>query len=184
MSSLKKWQSNVRQLKALLDSLPSREEREEVVRGISEVITILGEVGKSLGSLPTSQEAAKAKDALEDLENILARNPLLRATPPKNKKTLVARHPQRRGESSGMPIARDDVLEEIGAISQLPEDALRNRLQQRDRYSRELLRSILAELGRRAPAKATRHEMIDQIVVTIVNRRTYEGLGGNEGSNL
>jgi hypothetical protein len=184
MTSVKKWQSVIRQLKALLEALPSPEEREVAVRGITEIMDVLGEVGRSLGNLPTSTEAARAKDALERLETILGRNPLLRGSLAKARETSAPKLPRHRAKPLEVSIPRDDILREIDTLSRLPEDALRTRLRQQDHYSRELLRSILVELGRRTPSKATRNEMTEQIVVTIINRQTYEGLRGNQRSGL
>lgn len=179
MTSVKKWQGIIRQLKVLLETLPSPEERDDIVRGIAGIVDVLDELGRSLGNLPTSTEAAKAKDALERLENILGRNPLLRAGPVKTKGTSALRPPRGSRKPSGVSIPKDDILKEIDTLSQLPEDSLRMRLQQQDHYSKEFLRLLLAELGRRASSKVTRNEMIEQIVVTIINRRTYEGLRGS-----
>lgn len=184
MSNVRKWQSVIRQLKVLLEMLPSPEERDDIVRGIGGIVGVLEELRGSLGSLPTSAEAAKAKDALEKLENILERNPLLRVGSPKTKETGARKPPRRRIESPEMFIPTDDILREIATLSKLPEDTLRKRLQQQDHYSKEFLRSILSELGRRESSRVPRNEMIEQIVVTVVNRRTYEGLRGNETGDL
>ena len=180
MTNVRKWQGVIRQLKVLLETLPSPEERDDIVREIRGLVDVLDELGRSLGNLPTSTEAAKAKDALERLENILGRNPLLRVRPPKTKGTSVPKPPARGRKPLEVSIPKDDILKEIDTLNQLPEDALRMRLRQQDHYSKEFLRLILAELGRRASIKVTRNEMIEQIVVTIINRRTYEGLRGNQ----
>lgn len=184
MTNARKWQGVIRQLKVLLETLPSREERDDIVRGIRGIVDVLDELGRSLGNLPTSTEAAKAKDALERLEDVIGRNPLLRVGVPKRKETSAPKPPRRRIKPSEMPIPKDDILREIDTLSQLPEDALRTRLQQQNHYSRDLLRSILAELGRRTPSKVTRNEMTEQIVVTIINRQTYEGLRGSQRGSL
>jgi len=179
MTNARKWHGVMRQLKALLETLPSSEERDDIVRGIRGIVDVLDELGRSLGSLPTSTEAAKAKDALERLENILGRNPLLRMAPTKTQRASAPKPAGRRIKPPEVSIAKDDVLKGIDALSQLPEDALRTRLQHQDEYSKEFLRLMLAELGKRVSSKATRNEMIEQIVVAIINRRTYEGLRGN-----
>lgn len=184
MTNVRKWQGVIRQLKVLLETLPSPEERDVIVRGIRGIVDVLDELGRSLGNLPTSTEAAKAKDALERLENILGRNPLLRVGSPKTKETSAPKPTQRRVKPLEGSIPKDGILREIDALSQLPEGALRNRLHQQSHYSKDLLRLILAELGRRTPSKVTRNEMIEQIVVTIVNRRTYEGLRGSQRGGL
>lgn len=184
MTNTRKWQGVIRQLKVLLETLPSPEEKDEIVRGITGIVSMLDELGRSLGNLPTSTEAAKAKDALERLEDVLGRNPLLRVGAPKWRESCAPKAPRRRIKPSEVSIPKDNILREIETLSQLPEDALRTRLQQQDRYSIDLLRSILAELGRRTPSKVTRKEMIEQVVVTIINRRTYEGLRGSQRGSL
>jgi len=177
MANMRKWQSVIRQSRALLETLPSPEERDDIVRGIRGIVKVLNELSGSLGNLPTSTEAAEAKNALERLENILGRNPLLRVGSPKTKETSTPKPPRRSIKPSEASIRKDDILREIDSLSQLPEDTLRMRLQQQDHYSKGFLRLVLSELGRRTSSKVTRNEMIEQIVVTIINRRTYEGLG-------
>lgn len=183
MTNVRKWRGVIRQLKVLLETLPSPEEREEIVREIRGLVDVLDELGRSLGNLPTSTEAAEAKDALERLGNIVVRNPLLRVGPPKTKQTSTPKPPRPSIKPAEASIPKDNILREIDALSQLPEDALRIRLQQ-NQYSKEFLRLILAELGGRASSKVTRNEMIEQVVVTIVNQRTYEGLRGSQRGSL
>ncbi|MBI2872408.1 MAG: hypothetical protein HYY00_04370 [Chloroflexi bacterium] len=184
MTNVRKWQGVIRQLKVLLETLPSPEERDDTVRGIRGLVDVLDELGRSLGNLPSSTEAAKAKDALESLENILGRNPLLRVGPAKTKETSALKTPRRRIKPSEVSIPKDNILREIDTLSQLTEDTLRTRLQQQNHYSRDLLRSILGELGRRTPSKLTRNELVEQIVVTIINRQTYAGLRGSQSGHL
>jgi hypothetical protein len=172
MSNIKAWNKVMRQLKGLLDALPPREDRDELVRVINEIVSVLTQVGSSLSTLPTSEEAAEAKEALGKLEFILNRNPLLRGVALKAKRERVSR------VSQPVETSREDILQEIEALAQLSEGDLRTQLNQDERYSKEFLRSILSELGRKAPSRASKGQIIDQIVVAITTRRTYEGLRG------
>lgn len=179
MTNFKEWGKMIRQLKELLEVLPSQEEREEVVSAIKEIMTILSQIGDSLSSLPTREEAAKAREGLERLEFVLERNPLLRSVSFKEVKPKPVPKASQPTE-----IPQESVLREVEELTQLPEEQLQMRLSQDERYSKRFLLSILSALGRQVSSKATKKEIIDQIVVTIVNRRTYEGLRkGGGGDN-
>jgi len=176
MSSVKKWRKVTNQLRLVLESLPSSEERDELVTAINEIVKILTQLSSSLNNLPTVEEATRAKEALEKLEFILEHNVLLRQKPSKAK--------QKRDEKAPRlaKISREDIQREIQILTQLSEEEMKKRLKQSKNYSKEFLRLILSELGRRVSSKATKQEMIDQITIAITTKRTYEGLSGNFGS--
>lgn len=178
MSNFRKWQSVLRQVRLITADLPSPEEKAEILRGIADIIDVLNALGKSLGGLPTSAEADYAKAALEKLEYILGRNPLLRGGSPRPKKRIAPKLATPADKPALPSIPKEDILREIENLSRLPEDKLRTTLQQ-ERYSKGLLRLMLNELGRRVPVKATRKEMAEQLAVALINRQTYEGLRGS-----
>lgn len=178
MSNIKNWNKVVRQLKSFLEALPQREERDELVKTLKEIVHVLNNVADSFNSLPTSEEAAKAKEAVERLEFILKHNPFLRGVSFKGRQGLVTKFPQ------PIQISKEDTINEIEALTNLSEKDLRRRLNQNERYSKEFLRSILSELGRKTQSKATKGEMIDQILVAISTRRTYEGLRGERKGDV
>jgi hypothetical protein len=174
MSSIKAWKKLVHQLRRLLESLPPREERDELVRAINEIVDTLSQVSSSLSSLPASEEASEARAALEKLEFILNRNPLLRDISFKAKPKRISFK-----ISPPIQISREEVLHEIEVLSKLSKDELRIHLSQDIRYSKKFLSLILSELGRSVPSKATKDQIIDEIVTAITTRRTYEGLRGD-----
>ena len=63
MSTMKQWKSLTLQLKKIFEDLPSEKEREEIVGSINNLMKMLEEVGKSVVSMPTEEEASRAKDA-------------------------------------------------------------------------------------------------------------------------
>lgn len=172
MTSLKKLDRVIHQVKTLLDALPSREEIAELVEGIDKIVRILTQINSSLSNLPSFEEIARAKESLEKLEFILSHNPLLR-------NVLTKKRKRSSKPSPSLEISRERVLKELQSFFQLSESELRNRLTQGKRYSKKFLQSLLSELGRRVPSKATKKEMIDQIAVAIVTRRTYKGIRGD-----
>lgn len=178
MSSIKNWNKVVRQLKAILEAFPKQEERDELVKTLKEMVHVLNNVADSLISLPTTEEAAKAKEAMERLEFIMKHNPLLR-------KVSFKTSPE-RGTKVPKPIqiSREDTLHEIEKLTHLSEEDLRKRLNQEELYSKGFLRSILSELGRKTQSKASKGEMIDQILTAISTKRTYEGLRGERDRDV
>jgi hypothetical protein len=174
MSSIKAWKKLVHQLRRLLESLPPREERDELVRAINEIVDMLSQVSSSLSSLPASEEASEARKVLEKLEFILNRNPLLRDISFKAKPKRISK------VSPLIQISREEVLHEIEVLSKLSKEELRIHLSQDIRYSKKFLSLILSELGRSVPSKATKDQIIDEIVTAITTRRTYEGLRGDQ----
>jgi hypothetical protein len=142
MSNIKNWNKVVRQLKSVLEALPQHEERDELVKTLKEIVHVLNNVADSFSSLPTSEEAAKAKEAMERLDFILKHNPLLRGVSFKGRSGRVTKIPK------SIQISREDTIHEIEALTYLSEEDLRTRLNQNERYSKEFLRSILSELGR------------------------------------
>lgn len=174
MTDVRAWRKCLRELKWLMDSLPSKEEVAELVSAVGCIINILNDLNESLQHLPTSEEAKKAQEAVERLEIILERNPLIRGG-----KISKARSEDRDTQVSSLPrIPSEHVVQEIKVLEKLPEDTLRERLSHSKQYSKDFLVAILAALGRKAPSKANRKQIVEQIVTAITTRRTYEGLRG------
>lgn len=159
----------------MLETLPSPEEVQALASSTAEIARVLNQVSISLGNMPTNSEAAKTKEVLLQLGSILDRNPMLRGI--LTTKTSTRSRRETRKSTPNTYSLKDVALKEIEHFNLLPEDALRTVLVQ-EKYNSALLRAILLELGRNMPSKATKKDMVDQIVLTLVNRRTYEGLRG------
>ncbi len=182
MISMKQWKSLTLQLKKIFDDFPTATEREEMVSSINNLKTVLDELGKSLSSLPTADEASRAKESLAKLENIIDSNPLLRSytargTKSKSRKIKNSTQPK----SSSITLNITPILERLATM---PEANLRHELNDSNGITNNMLRAILTHLGRKVSSKNTRKEMVEQLIVTVVNRRTYQGLRGEQENRV
>jgi len=174
MSSLRRRKNITFHLKKILEQLPEKKEKEEIITGINELIKFLDRINKSFETLPTLEEAKKAKNTLEKLENILERNPLieeifLSKRQKKVSKPSIIDSTQEKGTSK-------EIKEEVERFLKMPEDELRSCLLKEKRYTKKTLIAILSELGIRVSKKTLKKQLIEEIVTTIVNSRTYKGL--------
>ena len=161
----------------MLDELPTSTERDELVGSLRELISLLEDLSKALGRLPTAEEASNAKESLAKLEGVVNTNPLLRGRSAKG--GAKARVQKRTNASQpGTSYPKEAVEQKVDALSKLSEGMLRNELDNPQSYPNSLLRALLIQMGRRAPSKGVKSEMVEELVVTIVNRRTYQGLRG------
>jgi hypothetical protein len=175
---MKQWKSLTLQLKKIFDDLPTATEKEEMVNSINSLKTVLDELGKSLFSLPTADEASRAKESLTKLENIIDSNPLLRTYTARNTKSTSRKIKNgARPESSSIILNIAPILDRLIAM---PEDNLRHELNDSNGITNNMLRAMLTHLGRKVSSKDTRKEMVEQLIVTVVNRRTYQGLRGEK----
>lgn len=170
MRDYKKWSKNIHILKEFFKTLPSKGELDEILKLIKELIEFLKQIETSLSNLPTSEEAERARNALERLSFILEHNQLL-----KNITSQTRLHKQ-RVTSSSIPEEKA-VVELVSNLFQLPEEKLREVLNE-EKYSKKFLLAILLHLGRKVPSKISKKQAIEQIITHIITKRTYEGLMG------
>lgn len=170
MSEIKKWNKLVSQLKVLLETLPTREERDQFEKSLSELINILNNVGVSLSNLPTAEEAEKAKQCLEKLEFIVNRNPLIGSLTFKPKKE------KSRKTRQETIVPSEEIQKEIEMLSKMQERDIINHLNQDEKYTKEYLLSMLHFLHRKVPSKTKKDHLINEIAVAITTHRTYDGL--------
>ena len=177
MSNLKQWRSLTQNLRKVLDELPSSSERKESVNAINELMAVLGDLSNAFGAMPSIEEASKAKEALMELENIVNRNPILRRI--SNGKAVK---PRANGvNKSPKPdgfFSEEVIRQTIADLNEMPETTMRSELENAKRFPNSFLKAILSHLGRRVPSKGVKSEMVDQLVATLINRRTYRGLSG------
>ncbi len=177
MSNVKQWRSLTLSVRKTLDELPSPDEREETVRALNELVAFLGDLSNVFGAMPTTEEASKAKEALVNLESIVNRNPALRGG--SNGKSAKPRVRNGSKPTQAASSFSEEVIEQtIAGLSALPEGAMRSELEDSKRFPNSFIKAILTHLGRRAPSKGVKGEMIDQLVATLINRRTLDGISG------
>ncbi len=181
MSNVREWKSLTQNLRKALDGLPSSAERADSVKAIGELVSVLEELGSAFGAMPSLEEASKAKESLANLESIVSRNPILRGGT--NGKMAKQRNRGANGSrpSSSEPTYPEELVSRsIADLDKLPEDAMRGELGNAREFPNSYLKAVLSHLGRRVPSKSVRAEMVDQLVSTLVNRRTYRGLSGEK----
>ena len=175
------WKSLTQNLKRVLDGLPSPDEKEESIKAINELVSVLENLGKAFGAMPTVDEASRAKESLAQLENIVSRNPVLRGG--SNGETTKPRPRASNGSkpSKTVPSYPEQVVAQtITDLDKMPENAMRSELEDAKHFTNSYLRAVLSHLGRSVSSKSVRSEMVDQLVSTLVNRRTYRGLSGEK----
>lgn len=175
MSDIKKLQIILKKNHELLGFLPSKKDKIKVIEGLDELISFLNEVKEILQRMPSLEEAEKAKKALEGLENILQRNPII-------KQIIVGKHVKTKCSSTlkqpkvNFTIDEKLIEKELNKLQKLSESKIRTLLANDKKYTKKLLLAICQKLGRSVSSRSTRKELVEIIVTTIVNKRTYEGL--------
>ena len=179
MSNVKQWKSLTLSVRKTLDELPSPDEREETVKALNELVTFLSDLSSAFGAMPTTEEALKAKEALATLEGVMGRNPILRGgSNGKNSRPRVSNGTKPPQADRSFP---EEVIEQtLTDLSVLPEGAMRSELDDSKKFPNSFIKAMLTHLGRRVPSKGVKSEMIDQLVATLINRRTLEGIGGRQ----
>ena len=177
MTNVRQWRSLTQNLRRILDELPSSKEREESVKAINELMTVLENFSAAFGAMPSTEEASKAKESLAKLESIVNRNPILRGG--FNGKTAKPR--ARNGSKAPKQdnyFPEEVIVQTISDLDKMPEITMRSELDDTRRFPNSFLKAMLSHLGRRVPSKGVKSEMVDQLVATLINRRTYRGLSG------
>lgn len=177
MSNIRQWKSLTQNLRKVLDDLPSSAERAETVKAINELVSALEKLGNALGAMPSAEEAARAKESLTKLENIVIRNPLMRGA--SNGKSEKPRPRAANGSKPTKPaqvFPTEVIGQTLASLKGMTADAMRSELEDAKRYSNDYLKALLSGLGRRVSGKGVKGEMIEQLVATIVNDRTLEGI--------
>lgn len=163
----------------LIEILPNKEDLENLVNSLNEIIKYLDKINKILINMPTDQEAIKTREALKKLEIILNRNPMLSEVLKKKKSTKKAiKKEEVIIKNINKEIPKEKVNEHINKLLELPEVEMRNYLEDnKDKiFTNKLLIEILLNLGVKVSKKTTKKELINHIVNTIINNRTYQGL--------
>ena len=177
MSNVRQWKSLTQNLRKVLDDLPSSAEREESVKAINELVTVLGDLRDAFGAMPSAEEAARAKESLAKLENIVIRNPLMRGA--SNGKS---ERPRPRAVNGSKPPKTVQVFpaevmgQTLANLKELSANAMRSELEDAKAYSNDHLKALLSSLGRRVSGKGVKSEMIEQLVAAVVNDRTIQGI--------
>jgi len=168
--SLREWKNNIKKLQDLMQQLPTKSDVLEFIETLDELIKFLSDLKDKLQFLPTFEEASLAKDALQKIDEILDRNPLLQDI-------LLGQKVQKKSIKR-IPKEQKDVISHSAIVHKLfnlPIDNLFDFLNSQGLTNKEL-RKILQELGDEPPSRMTKMQLINRIVTIVTNQRTYDGL--------
>jgi len=179
MNNIIKTKSLLKQINEILDNIPEKNDISDIINNLNELINYLQKVQQILINMPTNEEAQKAKKAIKKLNDILNRNPLIKEILigkriKKEKKKIDKLETEQDQENS---LYQEKINQYIEELSKLTESEIRNYLEIDNKiFTNKVLISILSKLGRSVAKKTSKKELIDIIVTTIINNRTYEGL--------
>jgi hypothetical protein len=168
-------------IRALADALPSEAEKEEARSRLSQLVEFLSDMRSRLASVPSREDAAQARIAIEELEGLLSKanaNPVLAAA-------LGLRKAERKRPRTEAPSYEENsrAKEALSVLEALPADEIQTSLRDEEKYSTSRLRAIALQLGIRATSKTSREALIHQIATRIANYRGYQDLSGQPKAN-
>jgi|SRR5215813_4669627 len=161
-------------LREFSQSLPTEAEKQELQRSLSEIITFLSDIQRSLAELPVQEHAAAMDDALRALDQFAERA--------KNNKTISAllgrplprpSRPKSAPHSAEETAAGERLLNELQSM---PIDHMRAKLQDEIAVPMRSLQALAWKLSIRSARRIGRDVLVHQIASKISNYRGYEGL--------
>jgi len=167
-------QKLVRSLGDVLDSLPSEEDRQQIISNLEHLIIFLSDLKSRLEAIPTQADSTLARVALDRLKALFEdakANPALGAT--------VGIRPVERHQKASS-ITTDEIERARSTVARfdaLPIGQIRDALEKMN--AREL-QSVAAALGIRASQRAAREALSHQIATRITNTRGYRSLRDGE----
>ena len=161
-------------LGALVDSLPTREQKEQIERELDSVICFLTDFKVRLTTLPTCEEETGLQESIKVLRHFVA----VAEADPLISKTLGLRPKQSRVRSgTARPKIRPDVSAIADELKGASPEEIRIALSQRAGGCTVAdLRQIAAAMGVRVQSKTSRSAIVDQIVKRAENEAGYDYL--------
>lgn len=162
-------------LKGLLNSLPTEEEKSELLRNLTEAENFLEELRTLVEAIPTMESSRELSEGLSRLD-ILAERAYRDAG---LRKLLGLRGPKPRGNGKAVPIedtnGRVSELEELIAHSQTSQiqDLL-------GRDSLAVLKGVAGRLGIHTLSKERKPDLVKRIATHVENQRGYALLRGGD----
>jgi hypothetical protein len=166
-------------LRALLESLPSESEKQQIATELDLVIKFLTQVKESVGSLPSQESTGVLGSAIDRLDALFSR---ARASAP-----LAAALGLRRADhrAKSLPLTEADTERAkvlLERLEKLPIDELRASLEKTSETAPRDLQAIAALMGIRSTQRSSREALAHQIATKIANAQGYEALRrGTEG---
>lgn len=161
-------------LTALVDALPTHEQKKEIERELDAVIAFLGKFKARLRDLPTREEEARLEESLKVLRHFIA----VAEADPLISRTLGLSPKQSRTRSgSSRPRTPPDHSAIVDKLKGLPPGEMRTVLDQRTADCTVTdLKQIATLMGVRVRSKTPRSAIVDQIVKQAENQAGYDYL--------
>ena len=161
-------------LGALVDALPTREQKEELERELTAVISFLGEFKARLTELPTREEEARLAESLKVLRHFVA---VAEADPLISKTLGLTPRRSRARTGSKRPRTPPDHSAIVDQLKGMSPDEMRTALNQRaNGWTVTDLKQVASLMGVRVRSKTTRSAIVEQIVKRAENQAGYDYL--------
>ena len=161
-------------LGSLVNSLPTREQKDEIERELDTVISFLTDFKARLTGLPMREDEASLEQSLKVLRHFVAvaeADPLISRTLGLNTK------PSRTRSGTARPRTRPDISAMVDQLKASSPEEIRETLSQKaSGCTVPDLKQIAASMGVRVRSKTPRWEIVDQIVKRAENEAGYDYL--------
>lgn len=164
----------IRGLQAALESLPSEQEKRQLVASLDRLRGFIDELRESVVRVPTGESMADARAALERLEQVY-----VKASSSPWLATTIGIAPKRK--SGTTPLSDDEKQKGqrlAQALAELPADQVEANLLDENKYSGRSLRAVAQAFGIRSTKGFSRESLAHQIAMKVANARGYRALRG------
>ncbi len=168
----------IRGLQTALGSLPSDQEKLQLLESLDRLRVFIDELRESVVKLPVAETQADTKAALEQLEQVYLKatsSPWLAAT--------IGIAPRKK--SGTRPLSGDE--KQAGQrlaqkLAELPTDQVEANLLDESQYPSRSLHAVAQAFGIRSTKGFSRESLAHQIAMKVANARGYRALRGETGA--
>lgn len=161
-------------LEALIDTLPTRDQKEEIERELAAIIEFLENFRVRLTELPTREDEAGLEESLKVLRHFVT---IAEADPLISRTLGLTPRRSRAPASSKRPKTPPDHSAIVAQLKGLSPDEMRAVLNQRSNgWTVADLKQVAYLMGVRVRSKTQRTAIVDQIVKRVENQAGYDYL--------
>lgn len=170
----KRFTTFLQHLGALVESLPTQEEKQVLQRELAAVIAFLQDFKARLANLPAREDEAGLQESLQVLRHFVA----VAEADPLISKTLGLAQKQSRPRSGSTrpktPLDHSAIVEQLKDLS--PDDMRAALTERSSGWTVADLKQVAGLMGLRVRSKTPRSGIVDQIVKRAENKAGYEYL--------
>ena len=163
-------------LQHLFGSLPSEQQRGEVVEAFDNLIGFLSEVREKFAVLPTREQTVELQPSLAKLEELF-RYAEKRPSDESAVNDITPKKPVSRAVAKDSEV---DISALAETIKRLPAETIKTQLEGKQ-HSAQTLKSVAIGLGIKVGSKETKASLVSRIVNFIENIRMSDRLAGRIG---